>query len=176
MNLHHLQAFFWLRWRIRVNQVKRGGIANAIILVMLCVSLALMSVGLFFTFLAIGSLAMRRAEPPIFLYVWDGLIVGFLFCWCIGLLTELQRAEVLWLDKFLHLPVSVKGAFFINYLSALFSVTLMMFLPAIWRGSRRLRKKWAGICSSIWRCVGRACGSGGGGMTELWRGRCTMKR
>ena len=47
------------------------------------------------------------------------LIVGFLFFWSIGLLTELQRTEPLSLSKFLHLPVSVNGAFLINYLSSL---------------------------------------------------------
>ena len=44
---------------------------------------------------------------------------------------ELQRAEVLSIDKFLHLPVSVKGVFLINYLSSLLSVNLGLFLSAM---------------------------------------------
>ncbi len=54
------------------------------------------------------------------LLVWDGLVLAFLFFWLIGLLLELQRSEVLSLDKFLHLPVSLRGAFLINYLSCVF--------------------------------------------------------
>ena len=65
------------------------------------------------------------------MYVWDGLVVGFLFSWAIGLLAELQRSEVLSLDKFLHLPVSLTGVFLINYLSSLFSLTLIIFVPAM---------------------------------------------
>ena len=59
------------------------------------------------------------------------MVVAFLFFWMIGLLTELQRAEGLALDKFLHLPVSPAGAFLINYLSSLFSLTLIVFVPAM---------------------------------------------
>jgi ABC-2 type transport system permease protein len=42
---------------------------------------------------------------------------------------DLQRSEVLSLDRFLHLPVSLKGAFLINYIASLFSVTLVVFAP-----------------------------------------------
>src|SRR5205823_8963134 len=44
---------------------------------------------------------------------------------------ELQRSEVLSLDRFLHLPVSLTGVFLINYLSSLASVNLMLCLPAM---------------------------------------------
>src|SRR5262249_21247827 len=55
----------------------------------------------------------------------------FLFFWAIGLLADLQRSESLALDKFMHLPVSLTGAFLINYLSSLFSITLILFLSAL---------------------------------------------
>ena len=71
------------------------------------------------------------ALPATLLYVWDGLVLAFVFFWTIGLMVELQRSEVLSLDKFLHLPVSLKSAFLINYLSSLFSVTLILFVPAM---------------------------------------------
>ena len=60
------------------------------------------------------------------LLTWDGIVLAFLFIWMIGLITELQRTEALSLDKFLHLPVSPIGAFLINYLSSLFSVSLRL--------------------------------------------------
>ena len=65
------------------------------------------------------------------MYVWDGLVVAFLFWWVIGILTDLQRSEALSLDKFLHLPVSLTSAFLINYLSSLLSLSMMVFLPAM---------------------------------------------
>jgi len=34
VNWRHLEAFIWLRWRLRVNQLKKAGTANAVITVM----------------------------------------------------------------------------------------------------------------------------------------------
>jgi hypothetical protein len=65
------------------------------------------------------------------LYVWDGVVIGFLFVWAAGLLAELQRSEIFSLDKFLHLPVSLTGAFVVNYLSSLFSLTLLLFVSVM---------------------------------------------
>jgi hypothetical protein len=131
VNRQHFQAFLWLRWRLRINQLRRGGLANTIILAILTVAICLLAVGLFAGFLFIGWLALAEVEPYVLLFVWDGLVLGLLFFWCIGLLAELQRSEPLSLDKVLHLPVSPTGAFLINYLSSLFSVTLILFLSAM---------------------------------------------
>jgi hypothetical protein len=65
------------------------------------------------------------------MYVWDGIVLVFLMFWMIGLLTELQRTEVLSLQKLLHLPVSLAGTFVINYLGSLVSVSLVVFFPAM---------------------------------------------
>jgi len=54
--------------------------------------------------LLVGLFALPQTSPGVLLLVWDGLVVAFLFCWCIGLITDLQRSEVLSLDKFMHLP------------------------------------------------------------------------
>ncbi len=129
MNIRHFQAFVWLRWRIRVNLMKRGGIGNAIIIGFLAVSLAVAVVGLFIGSTAAGYFALGDASPAVLMYVWDGYIVGFLFCWMIGLISEMQRADTLSLDKFLHLPVSLKGAFLINYFGSLAGVTMALFAP-----------------------------------------------
>jgi ABC-2 type transport system permease protein len=128
VNVQRFQAFLWLRWRLRVNQLKRGGIANAIILGILAAAAILVVLVMFVAFLVVGLLAMSNVTV---LYVWDGLIVVFLFWWGIGIVTDLQRAEALSLDKFLHLPVSLSGAFFINYLSSLVSLTMIVFVPAM---------------------------------------------
>src|SRR5262245_10978384 len=90
------------------------------------------AVGLSVAGVLVGLLALPHAPPWVRLLVWDGAVVVFLFCWLIGLLTEVQRAEGLALDKFLHLPVSVSGAFVTNYLSSLLTrVTLIAFVPGM---------------------------------------------
>src|SRR5262249_34856943 len=129
VNRQHFQTFLWLRWRLRVNQFKRGGVLNAVLMAILAAVVAAVAVVLFFLFFLIGLFALRDVSPRVLLYVWDGLVAAFLFFWMIGLLTDLQRAEVLSLTKFLHLPVPLSRAFFINYLSSLLSVNLLLFGP-----------------------------------------------
>jgi ABC-2 type transport system permease protein len=131
VNWQHLQAFLWLRWRLLVNQWRRGGPLNAMLMMILAVGLLVMAVPLFATCFAIGLFAFPGAAPVHLLYAWDGMIVGFVFFWGIGLLTELQRTETLSLSKFLHLPVSVNGAFLINYASSLLRLSLIVFVPVM---------------------------------------------
>jgi hypothetical protein len=127
----HLLAFLWLRWRLRVNQLKRGGIVNIVILAMMAIAAVVASIVMFVACLAIGFFALKNVPPVDLMYVWDGVVVVFLFAWTTGLLSELQRSESLSLEKFLHLPVSLSSAFLINYLSSLASVSLLLFLPAM---------------------------------------------
>jgi ABC-2 type transport system permease protein len=131
VNPQHFLTFVWLRWRLLVNQLRRGGTANTVTLVILLILGALFAVGLFFSLFMVGTFLLADVEPFWVMVAWDVLGGAFLFMWATGLLTELQRSEVLSLDKFLHLPVSLKSAFLINYLSSLFSLTLAFFLPAM---------------------------------------------
>ena len=131
MNRQHLTAFIWLRYRLRVNQLKRGGIANQVLLALLAAVAVFVAIGAFFGGFLIGLFAFRHAPLVVRMWVWDGLIIAFLFSWMIGLLTELQRTDALSLDKFLHLPVSLVGAFAINYVSSLASLSLLLFVPGM---------------------------------------------
>jgi hypothetical protein len=129
VNREHLRAFLWLRWRLLVHQIQRGGVVNVVLLAILAVGAVLLAASLFVTFFLVGLFALDDASPQVLLYVWDGLVFGFLLLWSIGLLVDLQRSEVLSLDRFLHLPVSLKGAFLINYISSLVSVSLVIVVP-----------------------------------------------
>jgi ABC-2 type transport system permease protein len=131
VNPQHFRAYCWLQWRLRINQLKRGGIANVVVLAILAAGAVLLSLGLFAMFVLIGVFALPEASPTVLMYIWDGVVVAFLFFWTIGLLADLQRSEALSLDKFLHLPVSLSGAFILNYLASLLSLTLVLFLPAM---------------------------------------------
>jgi hypothetical protein len=89
----------------------------------------LLAVPIFVGGFALGLYAIPRASPLQLLIAWDVLVAAFLFFWCIGLMADLQRSEPLSLSRFMHLPVSVGGAFLINYLSSLLSLSLIVFLP-----------------------------------------------
>jgi hypothetical protein len=130
VNGEHVRAFFWLRWRLRVNQLKRGGMANVVLLGILAAGAVLLAGSLFIGAFLAGLFLLPKASPAALLYTWDGVVVVFLFFWATGLLADLQRSESLSLDKFLHLPVSLSGAFLVNYLSSLFSINLLFFVPA----------------------------------------------
>lgn len=129
MNGQHLRAFFWLQWRLRVNQLKKGGTANAILMAIVAGAAVLLSVILFAVFFLIGLLALSDVQPLVLMLTWDGIVGVFIFFWLIGLITQLQRAEALALEKFLHLPVSLSGVFILNYLSSLLSFNLIVFGP-----------------------------------------------
>lgn len=131
MNWEHLKTILWLRWRMSRNQWRRAGVFNAIVM-MFIVVMALVSGGFaFFLGIAGGVFALADAEPDHLMIVWDVIIVVFLFAWLIGLVTELQRSELLSLDKLLHFPISLSGAFALNYTSSLFSLTLAVALPGM---------------------------------------------
>jgi len=129
VNWRHFRAFVWLRWRLFVNQLRRGGAVNAVVQALLAVGALAFAASLSVVFFFVGLFAMRDASPAVVMYVWDGLAAVFLITWTVGILAELQRSDPLSLDKFLHLPVSPTGIFLINYLSSLASLTLILFLP-----------------------------------------------
>ena len=129
MNWQHLQAFVWLRWRLLVNQWRRGGAVNAALMMILMIGALITAVPLFVGSIALGVYAIPKAAPEYLMYAWDGLVVAFLFFWCIGLIIDLQRSDPFSLSMFLHLPVSVRWAFLINYLSSLLRLSLIIFVP-----------------------------------------------
>lgn len=133
MNREHLKAFLWLRWRLRVNQFRKAGPVNAVFFAIFAVFCLIAAVGLFITGTLVGLLAFRTAPAYAVMFTWDGIVAAVLFSrnWMIGLVTDLQRSEALSLDRFLHLPVSLSGAFLINYVSSLFSITLIVFVPGV---------------------------------------------
>jgi ABC-2 type transport system permease protein len=129
VNWEHLKTFLWLRWRLIANRNKRAGKASVVLQGILLGSLALAALTSFVGGIAAGYYVLPKAPVPVFLYVWDAVVIAFLFMWVVELITELQRSELLSLDKFLHLPVSLGGAFLINYVGSISSLGVIIFLP-----------------------------------------------
>jgi hypothetical protein len=129
VNWRHWQAFVWLRWRLLVNQWRRGGKLNVILFMIITFGSLITVIPLFIGGFLLGLYAIPKAAPAHLMYTWDILIAAFLFFWGIGLVTELQRTEPLSLAKFMHLPVSPRGAFLINYVSSMVRLSLIVFGP-----------------------------------------------
>ena len=129
MNWEHLKTFLWLRWRIGSNRNRRAGKASVILQGIVMV-IGVAAGGLAFAGgIAFGYLALPQVTPNILMLIWDGIVVAFLFFWMTELLVELQRSELLSLDKFLHLPVSIGSAFMINYVGSISSAGAIVFVP-----------------------------------------------
>jgi len=131
MNWQHFRTFLRLRWRLRVNQNKRAGSASVWIQRFFLACGIAAAVVMFVIFLLLGLFVLERQPPAILMLVWDGLVAAFLFVWLIELLVELQRSEILSMDKFLHLPVSLNGAFLINYAGSILSPVAVVALSAM---------------------------------------------
>ncbi|HJN10017.1 MAG TPA: ABC transporter permease [Pirellulaceae bacterium] len=131
MNWQHLTLILWLRWRLSYNQWRRAGKVNAVLTVALVVGALVSAVLAFFVALIVGCLTLSKAEPDHMMFMWDLIILSFLFLWSMGVVTELQRSEFLSLDKMLHFPISPTGAFLLNYLSSLVSFAIILFLPTM---------------------------------------------
>ena len=131
MNWQHFRALVWLRRRLFRNRMRRAGKFNAVVTQILMVLALIASVAMFFVALGLGVWLLPKASPDHVLYLWTGVVVAFLFFWMLGVMTELQRSEVLSIEKLFHFPISPSSAFFINYLSSLVCLSLILFLPAM---------------------------------------------
>jgi hypothetical protein len=130
LNLEHLKAILWLRWRLTINQWRRAGTFNFVLMMILvCSTLAFAALS-FFLAIGLGIFLLPKATPMAVMVVWDVMIGVLLFSWSISLLVEIQRMELLSLEKLLHLPMSLRDAFLLNYLSSLICLNIACFFPA----------------------------------------------
>jgi ABC-2 type transport system permease protein len=131
MNWQQLQTFLWLRWRLRSNRMKRAS-TGSVIVERIFSFLAIFSAGVTFVVaFSVGLWVLPIASAAVVMLVWDALSAGFLLFWLLELVNELQRSEILSLEKFLHLPVSLSGVFLINYVASLYTFSVTLFLPAM---------------------------------------------
>lgn len=129
MNWRHLQTFLWLRWRLLYNQWRRAGAFNAVIMIVICIAALITVIPLFIGCFLLANQLIPKASPLKLMLAWDAVVFFFLLFWGVGLITELKHNDPLSLSKFMHLPVSASGAFLINYLSSLLSLSLIAFAP-----------------------------------------------
>ena len=129
MHWSQLLTILWLRWRLSRNQWSRGGPLNAVISVAVIVCLVTGAVGGGLAGLIVGILALAKVSPGAMLGVWDVTVFAFLIIWTIGVLSEIQRSEAIDVGKMLHLPVSLRGVFLVNYAASHLTVSIILFAP-----------------------------------------------
>ena len=130
MNWNQLKTILWLRWRLMCNQARRGaGVLGAIFAAMIGVGALGMVVASFVGGVCGGIFGLADKPPLGVMFVWLVITLLFLFLWMIGLVTELQRSEMIDLQKLMHLPVALGQMFAINYLVSHFSMGIFLAVP-----------------------------------------------
>ncbi|MDZ4686934.1 MAG: hypothetical protein SH850_17810 [Planctomycetaceae bacterium] len=129
MNWQHLQTLLWVRWRLTVNHIRRHGATNLIILSIVSGLALVGSITGFFIAIIAGMHYLPGASPVVLMYLCDGWVLAFLFFWTLGVITDLQRGEMLSLDKLLHLPTTLTEVFLFNFLSSLVSLSTLTLVP-----------------------------------------------
>ena len=131
MNWSQFRTIIWLRWRLSRNQWSRGGTLNAVLtLIIAVIGLALGFAGGIAGLLA-GTFALAKASPPVILIVWDLIVGVFLFLWLAGIVSDIQRSETIEISRLLHLPISLRNVFVINYLASHLTFSIILFLPGM---------------------------------------------
>ena len=131
MNWSQLRTIIWLRWRLSRNQWSRGGTLNAILVLLVAVGVLILSFVSGLAGVLIGFFLFIEASPLRLLLIWDSFIVVFLFAWMIGMISEIQRSEMIDISRLLHLPISLRNIFFVNYLASHMTISIILFLPLV---------------------------------------------
>jgi len=131
MDLSQLRTILWLRWRLTRNQWSRQGPLNAAVSILVAgIGLLIGAGGAIGGFLA-GMFALADAAPAVLLGLWDVLVGGWLFFWTVGVVNDLQRSESIDIGRLLHLPISLRGVFWLNYLASHLTFAIILFLPGM---------------------------------------------
>ncbi|MBI3414370.1 MAG: hypothetical protein HY043_03465, partial [Verrucomicrobia bacterium] len=131
MDWEQLRTILWLRWRLTRNQWRRdggwGAVITALVLFFATIITLAASVGGFCG----GYFGLAHAPPEVAVLVWDILVGVFLFFWAIGVLTEIQRSETIDIGRLLHLPISLRDVFVVNFVVSHFSLSIILFVPGM---------------------------------------------
>ena len=131
MNGAQIKTVLWLRWRLSRNQLTRAGPVGMAFTVVLGVLGTLAVLASASGGFVIGGMAMEHAAPTVHLLLWNGIMMIFLLFWLMGIMVELQRTESINLERFLHLPVSLRQIFLFNFLASHLSPAILIFVPGL---------------------------------------------
>ena len=124
---NHLKTFLWLRWRLVANLSRRQGVLNFVLYCIIKLITAACACAALLIGYLLGSTSLTDQPVEAVMLVWDGLVVAYLIFTVIGIMVEVQQADMLSLNKFLHLPVTPANAFLINYLGSSLNLSELVF-------------------------------------------------
>ena len=131
MDWSQLSTIIWLRCRLIRNQWSRRGQLNAVLIVIVAVAVLVLGFISGVAGVLIGFFVLGEKSPTSLLIAWDAFTCMFLFAWMIGLVSEIQRSETIDISRMLHLPISLKDIFLVNYVASHLTLSIILFLPLI---------------------------------------------
>ena len=131
MGWSQLRTIIWLRWRLTRNQWSRSGQLNVVLIMIVAVAVLVLCVVSGVAGLLVGFFLLAEASPQRLLLAWDVFFGVFLFAWMIGMVSEIQRSETIDINRMLHLPISLRDIFLVNYLASHLTLSIILFLPLI---------------------------------------------
>ncbi len=131
MNLKQLIALMRLRFQLSANQVRKGGQLNSILYSIVSVVILAFAVISFFSAIVMGVILLPNREAKDILLLWNVVVAGFLAMWLFHFVNKVQQNDVISIEKLLHLPMTFRGAFLLNYLSTFANLTFLTFAPLI---------------------------------------------
>ncbi|MDT8301204.1 MAG: hypothetical protein RQ760_06935 [Sedimentisphaerales bacterium] len=130
MDWSQLRTIVWLRWRLTRNQWSRSQF-NAVLIMIVTVAVLVLGVVSGIAGVLIGFFVLAERSPTGLLLAWDAFFGAFLFAWMIGLVSEIQRSETIDISRMLHLPISLRDIFLVNYLASHVTISIILFLPLV---------------------------------------------
>jgi len=129
MDWNQLRTIIWLRWRLTRNQWMRGGQLSAVLTMIISIVMLILGAFCGIAGVLIGFFILGEKSPIRLLLAWDAFTAAFLFAWMIGLVSEIQRSETVDIGRMLHLPISLKGIFLVNYIASHLTLSVVLLLP-----------------------------------------------
>ncbi len=130
MDWSQLRTIIWLRWRLTRNQWSRSQL-SAVLIMIVAAALLILSVVSGIAGVLIGFFVLAERSPTRLLLAWDAFFGVFLFAWMIGIVSEIQRSETIDISRMLHLPISLRDIFLVNYIASHMTISIILFLPLV---------------------------------------------
>ena len=129
MNWGQFAALLKIRHQLSRNQGRKAGGLNLILYDIFRILVIVASITMFFVAAIGGAIWFADAKPTGILTAWNVVIAMFTFFLLIELLQQVQQTEFVPIERLLHLPVTLEGAFFLNYVSSFNSKNIIVFAP-----------------------------------------------
>lgn len=131
MNLKQLIALIRLRFQLSRNQIRKGGQLNSVLYSILSVGITLFAFLSFISVIVMGVILLPKCKVDDILFIWNAAVLGFIAVWAFHVMNRIQQNDAISVDKLLHLPMTFRGAFLLNYLSTFANLTFLALAPTI---------------------------------------------